>query len=173
MIRSGNLSEGSPAPPPGEGPPAPPPGEGPPAPPPGEGPPTETIPPPGEGPPTETIPVTGEVMNPLQRAGVLILAGIGASGFIFIILIDLFSFFWTNKPNLPKAPSIPDDYANNAEKLTQYEKAINQYKLLIEEYEKASNIYIKINEAQEDRANKLFEKFILTGILPIFTSVLG
>jgi hypothetical protein len=66
----------------------------------------------------------------------------------------------------PTPPSPPDQNQQDQAKTEIYQKSMDQYERLV----KLTNQNIK---AQEEMAINLFQQFIITGILPTFTAILG
>jgi hypothetical protein len=112
-----------------------------------------------------------EELSGIQKAGIQILTGVGSVGIVFVVLIFVTSFWWIDKPSIPKPPSVPT--SNAKEELVRYKEAVGLYERTIEQYKRSVDIYISTNKAQEERAKNLFQLFIVSALLPTFTSVLG
>ena len=114
-------------------------------------------------------------LNPLQQAGVVILKYVGIVAGTVIAVIFAVSFLDGEKnislPPPPQSPISPS--SNQPEEVEQYRIAIDQYERSIDQYERLITIRNKKKKDQEERAVNLFQAFIITGLLPTFTSILG
>ena len=125
-------------------------------------------------------PMIGDVgrvsrLTALQEAGVSILKYVGFLGAGVIAIIFCVSFLgWNNQFSLPSPPQSPiPPTSNEPESIENYKNAIDQYQRSIDQYERLVNIQNQNKKVQEERAISLFQAFIITGLLPTFTSILG
>ena len=116
-------------------------------------------------------------LSGLQQAGVNILRWVGSVGLAVILLIFVVSFpicsLWMTPEfyQFPIVPEAPQNYTED--EINRYQLAVEQYHNKVDDYERAVDIYQKIGKAREERAKELFQAFIVTAILPTFTSILG
>jgi hypothetical protein len=101
---------------------------------------------------------TGKVLHPLQKVGfhlALLVFGyiVIASAVIFYV-----SFWRTQVPPLPLAPSAVDP---------------QHYKEQVEIYKASVDIYQLMMKAQVERATQLFQLVVASTILPAFAAILG